>query len=322
MKRALMVAALLILGAGGTALAISGSCGWADRIAGDGSCLAAFSLRDLVVTGDTIAVDAEGRIVVGGIDYRPGRRPDRLQAQIVVATLDPQTGAEIARADLGMQGRPEQLRLSPDGTRMALSCNALYTCDLPGGNEPRQSRVMLFYREGARQWFAGIDDRHAPPDADGRAFELGFSPSGNVVFAHVAFDATGGAVILTRQQPLPSPTARLPAGDEVRVGDKTLALDLPAGFIPFLRLDSARSPDGGRIAILARRFSGPGKVRAVLRIHDLASGRLLAAHDIDRDLAPAILWHPQRGAVIVALAREVAAGADSELRIYAAGAGE
>ncbi|AWX93928.1 hypothetical protein DPM13_15640 [Paracoccus mutanolyticus] len=82
--------------------------------------MAAFALRDLVVTGDALATDAQGRAGVGGIDYRPGRR-DRLQAQMVVATLDPATGAEIARADLGMQGRPEQLRLSPDGTAMAIA---------------------------------------------------------------------------------------------------------------------------------------------------------------------------------------------------------
>lgn len=143
--------------------------------------------------------------MVGGIDYSPGRRRDQLQARMVVATLDPAMGAEIARADLGMQGRPEQLRLAPDGTRMAVSCNALYTCDLPGGHQPHQSRVMLFDREGTRRWFAGIEHRHAPPDADGRAFDLGFSPSGNVVFAHVAFDAISGQVILPRQQPLPFP---------------------------------------------------------------------------------------------------------------------
>lgn len=321
MRRALLLAALL-LGAGSAALAVSGPCGWAGRLVGDGGCIAAFTLHDLVVTGDTLAIDAQGQVIVGGIDYRPGRRPDRLQAQMVVATLDPDSEAEIARADLGMEGQPEQLRLSPDGTRIAVSCNALYTCDLPGGNEPGESRVMLFDRDGERQWFAGIEDRDAPPDADGRAFELGFSPSGNVVFAHVAFDATTGAVILTRQQPLPDPNARLLAGDEVRLGDTNLALDLPAGFIPFLRVDSARSPEGERIAILARRFSGPGEVRAAIRIHDLASGRLLAAHDIDRDVAPAILWHPQRDAVIVALAGEIVAGADSELRVYAAGAEE
>lgn len=318
--RRVLVAALL-LGAGGAALMLSGPCGWAGRLAGDGGCLAAFTLRDLVVTGDTLASDAQGRLVVAGIDYLAGYRPDRLQAQMVVATLDPHRGAEIARADLHMEGRPEQLRLSPDGTRMAITCNALYTCDLPGGDEPRQSRLMLFDREGRREWFAGIKDDDAPPDADGRAFELGFSPSGNVVFAHVAFDAATGAVILTRQLPLPSLKARLPASEEVRLGNTTLALDLPSGFIPFLRLDSAVSPEGERGAILARRFSGAGKVRAVLRIHDLASGRLLAAHDIDRDLAPAILWHPRRDAVIVALAGELAAGADSELRLYAVGSG-
>lgn len=321
MKRALLLVALL-LGAGGAALALSGPCGWAGRLVGDGGCIGAFTMHDLVVTGDTLVIDAQGQLVVGGIEYRPGRRPDRLQAQMVAAALDPGTGAEIARADLGMQGRPEQLRLSPDDTRMAVSCNALYTCDLPGGDKPRESRVMLFDREGKRQWFAGIEHRNAPPDADDRAFELGFSASGNVVFADVAFDVTAGSVILTRQQLLPDPNACLPAGDEVRLGDTRLALKLPAKFIPFMRFDSARSPEGERIAILARRFSRPREVRAAIRTHDLATGRLLAAHDIDRDLAPAILWHPQRDAVIVALAGEIAAGADSELRFYAAGAGE
>lgn len=60
----------------------------------------------------------------------------------------------------------------------------------------------------------------------------------------------------------------------------------------------------------------------MIRIHDIATGGLLAAHDITPDLAPAILWHPQRDAVIVALAGKVAAGADSELRLYAARAAE
>ncbi|SIR27707.1 hypothetical protein SAMN05421641_1369 [Paracoccus thiocyanatus] len=321
MKRALLLVVVL-LGAVGAGFALSGPCGWAGRVAGGGGCVATFALRDLVVTGDTLATDAQGRLVVGGIDYRPGRRRDRLQAQMVVATLDPATGAEIARADLGMQGRPEQLRLSPDGTAMAVSCNALYTCDLPGGSQPRETRVMLFDRDGERHWSGGIAHRDAPPDADGRAFDLGFSPLGNLVFAHVAFDAASGQVVLTRQQPLPDPNARLPAGTEIRLGDTALALDLPGGFIPFLRLDSARSADGDRIAILARRFSGPGKVRAAIRIYDIASGRLLAAHDIARELAPAILWHPQRDAVIVALAGKPAASADSALRLYAAGAGE
>ena len=226
MTRALLLVALL-LGAGGAGFALSGPCGWVGRVAGGGGCLAAFALRDLVVTGDALVTDAQGRLVIGGIDYRPGRR-DRLQAQMVVATLDSATGAESARADLGMQGRPEQLRLSPDGTAMAISCNALYTCDLPGGSQPRETRVMLFDRDGERRWFAGIEHRHAPPDADGRAFELGFSPSGNVVFAHVAFDAASGQVILTRQHPSPDPNARLPAGAEIRPGATRLALDLPA----------------------------------------------------------------------------------------------
>lgn len=231
MRRALLGAALM-LAVGVAALALSGPCGPAGRLAGDGGCLAAFTLRDLVVTGDTLVIDAEGQLVIGGIDYRPGRRPGRLQAQMVVATLKPETGAEIARADLGMQGQPEQLRLSPEGTRMAVNCNALYTCDLPGGNEPRESHVILFDREGEREWFAGIEHRNASPDADGRAFELGFSSSGNVVFAHVAFDAATGAVILNRQQPVPDPNARLPAGDEVPLGDTQVTQDLPAGVHP------------------------------------------------------------------------------------------
>lgn len=156
---------------------------------------------------------------------------------------------------------------------MAVICNPLYTCDLPGGSKPRQSRGMLFDRNGERQWFTGIEHRHAPPGADGRAFELGFSPSGKRGLRPCPFDAATGTVILTRQQPLPGATARPTAGDVVRLGDMKPALDLPAGFIPLLRFDSAHPPEGDRIAILARRFSGAGEVRAI-RIHNLATGRL------------------------------------------------
>lgn len=298
---------LILLAAG--AWALSGPCGWLDL---GGGCLGRQSLRHIAVTGDTFATDAEGRLLIVGIHYRPDRR-DRLRPEMVLVTLDPESGKEIARADLAMLGQPDQMRLSPTGDRVAISCNALYICDLPGGNQPDQSWVMVFDREGQRQWFGGIEDRDAPPDADGRAFDLAFSPSGGVVFAHVAFDAATGDVILTKQQPLQGPTASPRSTDT--------PLDLPEGFVPFPRLGTALSPDGSRIAVLARRFSGPGEIRAAIRIHDTATGALVARHDLREDLAPAILWHPSRDAVIVALAAPARVDAGTELRFYAASGG-
>ena len=58
MTRALLLVALL-LGAGGAGFALSGPCGWVGRVAGGGGCLAAFALRDLVVTGDALATTLE-----------------------------------------------------------------------------------------------------------------------------------------------------------------------------------------------------------------------------------------------------------------------
>ena len=66
MKRALLLVALL-LGAGGAGFALSGPCGWAGRVASGGGCVAAFALRDLVVTGDTLEIDASGRLPADGI---------------------------------------------------------------------------------------------------------------------------------------------------------------------------------------------------------------------------------------------------------------
>ncbi|MRX52216.1 hypothetical protein GI374_17825 [Paracoccus sp. S-4012] len=316
-----LLLAALLAAAGGALWSVSGPCGPIDRILGASGCLASFSVSDLVVTGDTIATDSEGRLVIAGIDYDPDRRRD-LRARMVAVTLDPAIGTEIERVDLNMIGYPDQLRISPDGTRLALSCNALYICDRAGGGPPARTGVMLYDRVGERQWLAGIEHAVAPPDAEGRAFELAFSPSGNVVFAHVAFDAVSGNAIQTREQPLPGPTGTVPAAPIIEVAGQTIALELPEGFIPFLRLSTALSPDGNRIAVLARRFSGPGEMRAVIRVHDLATGERLAAHDIREDLVPPIHWHPQRDAVVIARATAPESGAAAELRLYTAGGEE
>ncbi len=41
------------------------------------------------------------------------------------------TGEEL-RIDTATGAAPDQLRISPKADRIALSCNALYVCDLPG----------------------------------------------------------------------------------------------------------------------------------------------------------------------------------------------
>lgn len=300
--------------AAGTLWVFSRPCGGM----GHDGCEARHQLRDIVVTGDTIASDTDGRLWIAGVHYSAGRR-DRLYSEMVLVIADPETGEEIERMPLGMEGRPDQLRLAPRGEGFAISCNGLYVCDLPGGNRPRETEVMMFDAAGERLWFAGVEHRHAPPDSDGRAFELAFSPTGQIVFAHVAHLARTGNVILTKQQPLVGPTGQLVAADSQAHGGLARKLDLPEGFIPFRRHGTAISPDGKRIAVLARHFSGPGAVRAAIRIFDIDSGALLARHDIGDNLAPAILWHPHRDAVIVALAGASAADAGTELRFYDAG---
>ncbi len=314
MRIALFLAVLVGAVAAGTLWALSGPCG---RLGNQG-CQTSHQLHDIVVTGDTIASDGEGRLWIAGVHYRPQRRDD-LYAGMVLVAVDPETGEEIERLDLGMEGMPEQLRLSPRGEGFAIACNGLYVCDLPGGNRPRETEVMMFDTEGKRLWFAGVEHHLAPPDSNGRAFDLGFSPSGGVVFAHIARLAGTGYIVLTKQQPLAGPTGQLAANDTEAYGGLAQKLDLPQGFIPFLRHDTALSPDGKRIAVLARHFSGPGKIRAAIRIFDIGSGALLARHDVGEDLAPAILWHPRRDAVIVALAGATQVNAGTQLRYYDAG---
>ena len=314
MRRLLFMALAAVLLVTGLFCMFSGPCG---RFGGDG-CLASHTLRHIAVTGDTIVTDAAGKLRIAGIHYRPGGR-DRLLPKMVMVTIDPQTGEEISRLELDMEGRPDQLRLSPQEDRFAISCNALYVCDLPGGNKPKESEAMMFDSGGKRLWSTGVEHRLAPPDSDGRAFDLAFSASGRILFAHLAHMADGGDVILTKQRPIEGPAGRLDAFGSQAYGGLAGRLGLPDGFVPFLRHNTAISPDGTRIAVLARRFSGPGTIRAAIRVFDIEKGGLLASHDIDEDLAPVIVWQPDRDAVIVALADAVAADAGTQLRLYDAG---
>lgn len=144
-------------------------------------------------------------------------------------------------------------------------------------------------------------------------------PSRAKAFGVSAPLAETGEVILTRQKMLDSSTGRMGASDREAHSGLAQKLDLPAGFIPFLRHRTAISPDGERIAVLARHFSGPGRIRAALRIFDIDSGALLARHDIAQNLAPALLWHPRRDAVIVAEAGAIVENAGTRLRFYGAG---
>lgn len=300
--------------------ALSGPCGWLERTFGAGACLERLRIRNLVVTGDTIAADSSGQLVLAGVHYRLGRgNRNNLQAQLVIVKPIMTSRVEEERLDLGMVGIPDQMRLSPQGDRFAISCNALYVCDLPGGNDHEQSRMMVFDRDGERLWFGGIPHDNAPPNAAGRTFDLAWSASGGVLFAHLAFAAADGGVILTRQLPLGGTTGEIPSNaDAVPESNVTLP-DLPSEFISFGRQQTALSPDGGRIAILTRRFSGPGEVRAILQVFDLTSGQRVIRHEIFEDLAPALLWHPSRDAVIVAVNDEAVVDAGTELRFYRTG---
>lgn len=316
MRSLISGAALLtvVLVAGGLSWsALSAPCGWLGR---DG-CQESIRIRNLVVTGDTMVSDARGQIWLAGVDFQRGRGAgDDAVARVVIVRPALPDGAEEVRIETGMQGRPDQLRLSPGGERIALSCNALYVCDLPGGDKHDQSRVIVFDATGERIWFSGIPHNEAPPDADGRAFDLAWSASGGVLFAHLAFASEDGSMILTRQLPLEGPTGSL-AATATGIAQTGLALPaLPPDFTPFARQQTALSPDGARIAVLSRRFSGPGELRAIIRVIDLGSGALLARHEISEDLAPAILWHPEQEAVIVAVNDPPAEGAGTELRFY------
>ncbi len=146
--------------------------------------------------------------------------------------------------------------------------------------------MIVYEANGDRLWFEGIPHHEARPDADARAFDLAWSASGSVVFAHLPFLAEDGSLILTRQLPLEGPTGRLAATATEIAGTGVTLPALPADFIPFSRQQTALSPDGDRIAVLSRRFSGPGALRGMIRVFDLETGAMLVRHDIAEDLAP------------------------------------
>jgi hypothetical protein len=93
----ILVAVVLVAGlAACTLWVIASPCG---RIGNDG-CEVALHLRNIVVTGDTMVVDGDDHLWVAGVHYRDGRQ-NRLNAAMVVVRLDPETGKELNRLDLG-----------------------------------------------------------------------------------------------------------------------------------------------------------------------------------------------------------------------------
>jgi len=322
MKKSLALTAIgLAIVASGAVYIGLGACGWLDRYLGRSGCLGSYTIANLSSLGSTMAVDRDGRLIVAGGDHRASAADaSRSQPHPQVVTLDLANGNELDRVPLDFSGLPDQLRLSPVDDHIAVTCNSIYVCDLadppPGAEYAGASLLGLFAPDGALAWSQVITRDIAQPSAEGRAFDLAFAEDGATVVAGPVAFATADGTPREDSPPAMLQSFAVDSADSITVAGVPRPLGLPEGYVPFTRLQVALSADAGRLAALSRRFSGPGQPRAILTTWDTASGRMLARHEIETDLAPALAWHPD-GSVLVAAAGPQAIGAGTQVRIYA-----
>ncbi|EKF61543.1 hypothetical protein QWE_00025 [Agrobacterium albertimagni AOL15] len=329
MKRRLMVlstglaafAALAALTYWGTR-----ECGFFDTALGLSGCTGSRTIAGVSTLASTLARDTDGYLVVLGNKYEdvPGSRNYRVTTQVV--RIDWAQGREVERVSFPAFGRIDQMQISPDGETIAVTCNTIYVCDLLSSADQRDAlystQLALLNRDGSIVWHASVPMEDARPNSEGRSFDLAFAEDGQAVVAGaVAFAISDGAPLRGALPPAVSSNATINATDQIELAGAPRMLDLPDHYIPFNQLQSALSPDGARLATLSRRFSGKGMPRAILQVWDVETGGVLARHEIDTDLSPALAWQSDGQAVFVATAVGVEPGAATDLRRYGVEAG-
>jgi hypothetical protein len=332
-------------------------CRWLDRLFGISGCAAAWEVSDLTALRRTMAFrpGAPSTLVLAGVT-RVERFGYGGLGQARLVLFDVAAGRETARYDVEPGGLIEQLALSPDGRFAAITCNRYRGCDVapadvPEGIDPdafvpvglvdlddfadqRQDGVRTVPDGGTGWWIRGLSRRDAPANADGTSVEVRFSFDGSVLAAGTAAWTVAGGAPAPLPADLVAPAesldrAAIPGGEAVidrQRGTITLdgpagriPLDLPDGFIPEAHVPLAVSPDGAAVAVLARRFAGPGTVRAVLSAWRIADGTPLLRRLIDDDLYAPLAWTPDGTRLLVAVASPPAARGHVELRAYAIG---
>lgn len=348
------IAAVAAIGWGG--IAGLEPCGWLDRTLGRSGCVASWEVSDLTAPRRTVAFrpGAPSTLVLAGVTrLEHFGHGGTGQAHIVL--LDTESGDVTARYAVEPGGLLEQLALSPDGRFAAITCNRARGCDfapmhvpegidsndfvpvgladLDAAGDERRDRVVAAY-DGARGWWMrGFSRRELPLNADGTSAELRFSADGTVLAAGPhAWTVDGGAdaAVPADLEPPAEGFDRVATAEGDVMVDRArgavelgrvgrIPLDLPDGFVLEAHVPLAVSPDGTAVALLARRFAGPGEVRAVLFAWRLADGVPLLRQPIGDDLYAPLVWTPDGSRLIVAVASPPAPRARLEIRAYATG---
>ncbi|MGE8106645.1 hypothetical protein ACQKP1_23435 [Allorhizobium sp. NPDC080224] len=324
MKRRMMVLLTsLVALAGLAALTYLGSreCRFLDTVFGSSGCTASLKVSGVSTLGSTLARDRDGHLVVLGNRYEDMQGSRNYQITTQVVRIDWAKGREVERVSFNAFGRIDQMQLSPDGNTIAVTCNTIYVCDLLSSSERRgaeePSQLALLNRDGSIVWHASVPTDRARPNSEGRAFDLAFAEDGQAVLAgNLAFAVGDGAPLGGTRPPTAPVNATISATDRIELAGAPRMLDLPDGYIPFARLQSALSPDGARLATLSRRFAGEGLPRAILQVWNVETGEVSVRHEIDTDLSPALAWQSDGEAVFVATAAGAVPRAGTELRSY------
>ncbi len=299
-------------------------CGWIETAFGSGSCAGSVTLENIASVRSTVAVNSDGEVVVLGNRYTASKKKGEFDVRSQIAVIDWQAGKELRRLEPEFSGRPDQLILSPIGQGMAVACRSFFSCDLVDLPSSQASfgatQLALLGEDGAIRWRGAVMPDEVPPTVEGRAFDLVFSADGrSLVAGPIVFSVAEGARGSGSAQVGVTSHATLLASYDIELAGQRRSLGLPAGFVPFTRLQTATSRDGKSLATLSRRFSGKGEIRSVLQIWDIARGELVSRHEIGSDLAPALAWHPDGSLVFVATASPVAENASTQIRAYRTG---
>lgn len=300
-------------------------CGFFDTALGLSGCTGSRTIAGVSTLASTLARGGDGYLVVLGNAYEdlPGSRNYRVTTQVV--RIDWAQGREVERVSFPAFGRIDQMQISPDGETIAVTCSTIYVCDLLSSADQRDARstqLALLNRDGSIAWHASVPMDDARPNSEGRSFDLAFAENGQAVVAgNMAFTISDGAPLDGPLPPAVSSNRTIDATDQIELAGAPRMLDLPDHYIPFNQLQSALSPDRTRLATLSRRFAGRGMPRAILQVWNVESGTILARHEIDTDLSPALAWQSDGQAVFVATAAGVEPGAATELRRYGVEAG-
>ena len=325
--RLMMLSTSLAALLGLAALTYLGSreCGFLDTALEMSGCTGRLKVSGVSTLGSTLARDGDGQLVVLGDTYLERQGSRNLQVSTQVVRIDWAQRREIERLSFPSFGRIDQMQISPEGGMLAVTCNTIYVCDLLPSSERHAARnatqLALLNRDGSMVWHASVPTDRARPNSEGRSFDLGFAKDGQAVLAgNLAFAVRDGTPLSGASSPTASVNATINATDRIELAGLPRMLDLPDRYIPFNRLQSAFSPDGARLATLSRRFAGKGLPRAILHIWNVETGAVLARHEIDTDLSPALAWQSDGEAVFVATAAGGLSGEATELRSYGMGA--